>query len=206
MTSTCGKYALISLCFIKLPTCRQPDLLNSQYFGQLAKIIHHNYRLKYFGHGRSNMSWAAEEHDFQQLMDKSNFNLLCREDCRALENEVCEKEFAIGKRHPIIGQFFLNFNSCNDLLGVSGAGTVAQDDEAVARPEVAENPNCLAIGVNQAPDVKAVSTEKCFWKDGSAYRGEQKTTISGRRCEYWTKNIFKEIHLYPELIGINYCR
>lgn len=53
MTSNCRKYALISMCYIKFPTCRQPDLLNAKYFGQLARLIHKNFREKYFGQARN---------------------------------------------------------------------------------------------------------------------------------------------------------
>lgn len=199
MTTDCGKYALISMCFIKLPVCRQPDFLNSQYFAQLAKVLHHNYRLKFLGQVQRNATRKSDEVDFRKLMHKSNFNLLCRSDCNLLENEFCEKEFAIGKRHPIIGQMFLNFKSCEDLL---------EDDEETSGNEtnLEDTSDCLAIGVTRDNNVRAKSTDTCYWNDGTTYQGVHRKTISGRVCEYWTKSLFKEIHQYPDLIGTNYCR
>lgn len=204
MTSNCRKYALISMCYIKFKTCRQPDLLNAQYFGQLAKIIHHNFRLKYFG--SRNSAAKSDELNHNEFFRRDNFNLICREDCLVLENLLCEKEFAIGKRHPIIGELFLNFKSCNDLLGDhNGSDSRNETDEVVL---VQDTPGtCLSIGVNKTDsDGHNEIGTTCYWGDGSAYKGTMNRTISGRMCEYWTKTPFKDIQHNPELIGNNYCR
>lgn len=211
MTSNCRKYALISMCYIKFPTCRQPDQMNAKYFGQLARIIHQNFRLKYFRQTvKNSQAKSSDELDGTDLFRKDNFNMLCREDCFVLENVLCEKEFAIGKRHPIIGALFLNFKSCTDLLG---------DDEARAENETTttttitptsvneQSGSCLSIGVNKT-DGRRDMGSTCYWGDGGNYRGAVNRTISGRTCEYWTKTPtpFKDIQQYPELIGNNYCR
>ena len=214
MTSNCRKYALISMCYIKFPTCRQPDQLNAQYFGQLAKIIYQNYRLKHFregGGGRSSTGRQPDQLNQKEFFKRDNFNMICREDCLVLENLLCEKEFAIGKRHPIIGELFLNFNSCTDLLGSDQqtGNSTGEEEVGVTVPTDApgEAPTCLSIGVNKTDnDTGNDIGNTCFWGDGSSYKGTVNRTISGRTCEHWTKTPFKDIQHHPELIGNNYCR
>lgn len=209
MTSNCRKYALISMCYIKFPTCRQPDLLNARYFGQLAKIIHHNFRLKYFGQGARNAAAAkSDELSQNEFFGRDNFNMICREDCLVLENLLCEKEFAIGKRHPIIGELFLNFKSCNALLGDHGpAHGNLTNNNGEEVPVQGNAGTCLSIGVNKTDSAghNDMGTT-CYWGNGNAYKGTVNRTISGRACEYWTKTPFKDIQHNPELIGNNYCR
>lgn len=212
MTSNCRKYALISMCYIKFPTCRQPDLLNAQYFGQLAKIIHQNFRLKYFGQGGGTRNAQSDELNQKDFFKRDNFNMICREDCMVLENLLCEKEFAIGKRHPIIGTLFLNFKSCSALLGdvpETEAKNATEEEEAAAgmQTPVVGQGKCLSIGVNKTDSEGANDMgNTCFWGDGQSYKGTVNRTISGRICEYWTKTPFKDIQHNPELIGNNYCR
>lgn len=208
MTSNCRKYALISMCYIKFPTCRQPDLLNAQYFGQLAQIIHQNFRLKHFGQG-AEKALQSDELNEKELFRRENFNMICREDCMVLENLLCEKEFAIGKRHPIIGELFLNFKSCTDLLGDQHSPSNGTRVGGEANTTVVQSPGgtCLSIGVNKTDSETANEMgNTCFWGNGSTYNGTVNRTISGRFCEYWTKTPFKDIHHNPELVGNNYCR
>lgn len=143
--------------------------------------------------------------------------MICREDCLVLENVLCEKEFAIGKRHPIIGELFLNFKSCTDLLGENNGAVSANDTEEETKDSsnivavgggVAGTGSCLSIGVNKT-DSDGDGNEMgntCFWGDGSSYKGTANKTISGRICEYWIKTPFKDIQHNPSLIGNNYCR
>lgn len=206
------------MCYIKFPTCRQPDLLNAQYFGQLAKIIHLNFRNKHFAQGSRNLGTTKpSELNQKELFKRDNFNMICREDCLVLENLLCEKEFAIGKRHPIIGELFLNFKSCNDLLGDhqmttndtgEGAEQERRPKDGVLHLSHGVQGTCLSIGVNKT-DSDGEGNElgnTCFWGDGKSYKGTVNRTITGRICEYWTKSPFKDIPHNPELIGNNYCR
>lgn len=179
-------------------------MLNAQYFGQLAKIIHNNFRIKYFGQGPRNSPAKSDDVNHKELFKKDNFNMLCREDCLVLENVLCEKEFAIGKRHPIIGQLFLNFQSCNDLLEDNSPEAASNETSDVVRTNAA---NCLSIGVNKTDSDRADAIgNTCYWSDGKEYKGTVNKTISGRTCEYWTKSPFKNIQHNPELIGNNFCR
>lgn len=43
-----------------------------------------------------------------------NLRRICREDCELLENELCQKEYAIAKRHPTIG-LILPLEDCWDV-------------------------------------------------------------------------------------------
>lgn len=155
------------------------------------------------------MTGASQELTQNDLLKKSNFNMLCRNDCRLLENVFCEKEFAIGKRHPIIGKLFLNFKSCSELLGEGEveSGSRAEEKNDTNEWFKEEPPVCLSIGINKMDsDGHRDEETTCYWGDGSEYTGSVNRTISGRRCEYWSKSPFKDIQQHSELIGNNFCR
>lgn len=56
------------------------------------------------------------------------------QDCELLENDICRKEYAIAKRHPLIGKN-LPMPSCSDL------------------PPDIHNSDCVSLGVPQPQPV-----------------------------------------------------
>jgi len=62
---------------------------------------------------------------------------ICREECEMLENELCRKEYAIAKRHPLIGHQ-VPLVECSDL---PLEGTT-------------EARNCLTLGLSAANNVQ----------------------------------------------------
>jgi len=62
---------------------------------------------------------------------------ICRDDCEILENEICRMEYAIAKRHPLIGQQ-LALPECGDL-------------PAVGSPD---SENCLKLGIPRPENVE----------------------------------------------------
>lgn len=108
-----------------------------------------------------------------------NLRRICRHECELLENELCQKEYAIAKRHPTIGQK-LPLEDCHDLH--------YQDD-------------CSKLGVT----IHVNEHEKCYWSTGWSYRGTVAVSKSGKPCLKWAR-LMKEISNFPELAGQNYCR
>ncbi|XP_075151765.1 tyrosine-protein kinase transmembrane receptor Ror isoform X2 [Haematobia irritans] len=111
--------------------------------------------------------------------ETENLRRICRDECELLENELCQKEYAIAKRHPVIGQK-LPLEECSTLPRHS---------------------DCSSLGI--VIDVDKFQT--CYWDDGESYRGTLSTSASGKNCLRWSW-LMKEISDYPELAGQNYCR
>lgn len=111
--------------------------------------------------------------------ESENIRRICREECELLENELCQKEYAIAKRHPVIGQK-LPLEECSKLP--------PHDD-------------CSRLGIAIDVDI----SQTCYWEDGASYRGTLATSASGKTCLRWSW-LMKEISDYPELAGQNYCR
>lgn len=126
--------------------------------------------------------WAAafRQTQYPPTRDSENLRRICRNECELLENELCQKEYAIAKRHPTIGQK-LPLEDCHDL-------PVAADD-------------CSTLGI--AIDVD--ETAECFWESGSGYRGTVSRSITEQKCLPWAR-LMKDIANYPELAGQSYCR
>lgn len=68
---------------------------------------------------------------------------ICKEDCLLLETELCSKEYAIAKRHPVLGKT-LQLEECQFL---------PNETESSSR-------NCLELGV----DNESVNNGKCKGK------------------------------------------
>lgn len=83
------------------------------------------------------------------------------------------------RRHPTIGQK-LPLEDCYNL------------------PEDAD---CSKLGIVIDVD----ESEKCFWENGSGYRGTVAVSKTGKTCLKWAR-LMKEISDFPELAGQNYCR
>lgn len=193
ISSQCEGYALPSLCYSTFPICRDPMVNNENFFKQAKQIS-------------ATISALNSEDDrpivFENLPQEINtgFNVtsllemlnyrhnstvlrrVCKQDCEILENELCQMEYAIAKRHPHIGQQ-LTLEECQDLL----------DDD----------PDCLKIGVAAV----MVSEEECYWEDGSGYLGKVNVADNGTPCIQWSKQLRVKVYKYPELAGQhNYCR
>lgn len=117
---------------------------------------------------------------FPPTRNTENLRRICKNECELLENELCQKEYAIAKRHPAIGQK-LALEDCFDLPN--------------------ERTDCLTLGItlDVQPD------DSCYWENGISYRGTVAHSISGRKCLKWAQ-LMKELADYPELAGQNYCR
>ena len=111
--------------------------------------------------------------------ESENLRRICRDECELLENELCQKEYAIAKRHPVIGQK-LPLEECQSLPRHSDCSSLG-----------------IAIDVDEQQD--------CYWEDGTGYRGTLAVSASGKTCLRWSW-LMKEISDYPELAGQNYCR
>lgn len=111
--------------------------------------------------------------------ESENLRRICRDECELLENELCQKEYAIAKRHPVIGQK-LPLEECSRLP---------------------RHNDCSSLGITIDVD----STQSCYWEDGTGYRGTLAVSASGKKCLRWSW-LMKEISDYPELAGQNYCR
>ncbi|KAH8273781.1 hypothetical protein KR044_000261, partial [Drosophila immigrans] len=197
MNSNCRKYALPSLCLSSLPICRTPERTNLLYFANLAM-----YTNLYIGNDTRKKRFVSRDHKstnfflkkksvfyddvfskdvsskYPPTKESENLKRICREECELLENELCQKEYAIAKRHPVIG-----------MVGVEDCQRLPQHKD------------CSSLGIT----IEVEETDDCYWQDGSRYRGIQNVSVSGKPCVRWSW-LMKEISDFPELIGHNYCR
>lgn len=201
MNQHCSNYALPSLCFSVLPICRTPELTNNK-LKKLKQQQDNMKRSKRKNKQKSttttttsttvlpeidmdyleSLSQLAPEKEKEAISrNTENLRRICRSECELLENELCQKEYAIAKRHPTIGQK-LNLETCHDLPLVS-------------------NGDCLTLGIT----IDAHPNETCYTELGMSYRGTKSVTVTGKTCLRWS-TVLKEISLYPELAGQNYCR
>lgn len=199
ISSNCERYALPSLCYSTFPICRNPILINKNYFKE-AKDIFNNLLSKEQINERlnNNLTKIAIENDSIIVPFKLNKNItgdlfnyrynstilrrVCKQDCEILENELCQTEYAIAKRHPHIGKQ-LTLEECQDL------------------PE--SDPDCLKIGIESL----MVSDDECYWENGSGYLGKVSEASNGMPCIEWSKQLSVKVAEFPELTGRHsYCR
>lgn len=196
MNANCRMYALPSLCFSSMPICRTPERTNLLYFAnvatnakQLKNVSIRRKRTK--SKDIKNISIFKKKSTIYEdvfstdisskyppTRESENLKRICREECELLENELCQKEYAIAKRHPVIG-----------MVGVEDCQKLPQHKD------------CLSLGIT----IEVDKTENCYWEDGSTYRGVANVSASGKPCLRWSW-LMKEISDFPELIGQNYCR
>lgn len=200
ISSNCERYALPSLCYSTFPICRHPMLTNENFFKE-AKAIYSNLLDKEQHNENSDGKVVPKlvlENNSIIVPFKLNKNLtgdlfnyrynstvlkrVCKQDCEILENELCQTEYAIAKRHPHIGQQ-LTLEECQDL------------------PE--DDPDCLKIGIGSL----MVSDDECYWENGSGYLGKVSVASNGIPCIEWSKQLYVKVSEYPELTGRHsYCR
>ncbi|XP_013870577.1 tyrosine-protein kinase transmembrane receptor ROR2 [Austrofundulus limnaeus] len=119
---------------------------------------------------------------------------LCRDECEALENNLCYHEYSVARSNPMI-LMQLELPSCH-LLPKTGT------------PDAA---TCIRLGV---PPEKLgsyyPSEQSCYNGSGADYRGTVAITKSGNHCQPWSAQFPHSHHLsqeYPELWGShNFCR
>ncbi|XP_046865864.1 tyrosine-protein kinase transmembrane receptor Ror isoform X2 [Drosophila willistoni] len=201
MNSNCRTYALPSLCFSSLPICRTPERTNLLYFAKVA-MKNDQFKNTSFAMIRPRRFTTKDSKNINMFLkrkstitqgdifnsdissnypptkESENLKRICREECELLENELCQKEYAIAKRHPVIG-----------VVGVEDCQKLPQHKD------------CLSLGITIDVD----ENKNCFWEDGSSYRGVTNISQSGKPCLRWSW-LMKEISDFPELIGQNYCR
>ncbi|XP_041988725.1 tyrosine-protein kinase transmembrane receptor Ror-like [Aricia agestis] len=179
ISSHCENYALPSLCYSTFPICRHHIETNDFFLAQARKILNDT----------TDISEAIENPDknvsmqiFNYRYNSSVLRRVCKQDCEILENELCQMEYAIAKRHPHIGQQ-LTLEECQDL------------------PE--NDPDCLKIGIGTI----MVSDDECYWENGSGYLGRANVTSDGLPCIEWSKQMYVKVSEHPELAGRHsYCR
>ncbi|KAL9699926.1 hypothetical protein quinque_003367 [Culex quinquefasciatus] len=136
--------------------------------------------------------------NYPPTRNTENLRRICRNDCELLENELCQKEYAIAKRHPTIGQK-LPLEECDDLpLQNSVDGTIINGIGGLGSSGDNE---CMRLGIK----MDIVPDDDCYWESGLTYRGILDKSSSGKPCMRWSK-LMREISNYPELAGHNFCR
>lgn len=119
---------------------------------------------------------------------------LCRDECEALENDLCHAEYGIARSNPMI-LMQLELPSCHLL----------------PQPGTPDSASCMRIGV---PPEKlgpySPMDHSCYNGSGADYRGTLSVTASGHHCQPWSSQYPHSHHLsqhYPELWGShNFCR
>ncbi|KAM9793543.1 tyrosine-protein kinase transmembrane receptor ROR2 [Syngnathus typhle] len=119
---------------------------------------------------------------------------LCRDECEALENDLCHAEYTIARSNPMI-LMQLELPSCHLL----------------PHPGTRDAASCMRIGV---PPEKlgpySPTDHSCYNGSGADYRGTVSITKSGHYCQPWSSQYPHTHYLsqdYPELWSShNYCR
>ncbi|XP_069694421.1 tyrosine-protein kinase transmembrane receptor Ror-like isoform X3 [Periplaneta americana] len=158
LTPRCESFAAPSLCYSTFPLCRDEDIDTTGSIDLWSKVASREPRR------------------------------ICRDDCEILENEICRTEYAIAKRHPLIGQQ-LALPECGDL-------------PAVGSPD---SENCLKLGIPMPDNIEP--DEMCYTGRGESYRGTAQVTVSRHKCQPWSHQIFVKTSDHPELAGgHSFCR
>ncbi|KAK9880670.1 hypothetical protein WA026_011907 [Henosepilachna vigintioctopunctata] len=171
ISSSCEKFVHPSMCFSAFPICLAPKPV-------------HKYQKEMLMKGEQYLT----KEKFSTIRNTLTKYLrrVCKDDCLLLETELCLKEYAIARRHPIIGQ-------------------IPELEECELLPDEIDGStrNCLSLGV----ELENIDKEDtCYWDQGHLYRGTQDITISGKKCMKWSHQLHISLSDNPELTGHNYCR
>lgn len=195
----CNNYERPSLCYSTFPICRDPIGTNINFFKTVKEIFSHTGtksseedapKIVFENLPQSGLPEHLKPNQpSNELLQSLDFRYnstvvirVCKHDCEILETELCQKEYAIAKRHPHIGKQ-LNLEECQNL------------------PE--DDPDCLKIGVGPV----MVSNEECYWENGRSYLGRINVANNGLPCIEWSKQMKVKPSDYPELAGRHsYCR
>lgn len=184
MNPNCRIYALPSLCYSILSICRTPEVTNHQFLINRehfdSQFQPSNYSGSLYDSNKMAKKKSISSHKkYPPTRNTENVQRICPADCQLLEHELCQKEYAIAKRHPTIG-LKLQLEDCNELPNDS---------------------DCLKLGIN----IDVHADNDCFWDVGMNYRGLTNLTATGKSCLKWAR-LMREISNYPELAGHNFCR
>ncbi|XP_076020463.1 tyrosine-protein kinase transmembrane receptor ROR2 [Genypterus blacodes] len=119
---------------------------------------------------------------------------LCRDECEALENDLCHAEYTIARSNPMI-LMQLELPNCHLL----------------PRPGSSEAASCMRIGVPaERLGSYSPSDHICYMESGGDYKGTVSITRSGHHCQPWSAQSPHSHHLsrdFPELwASHNFCR
>ncbi|XP_052860057.1 tyrosine-protein kinase transmembrane receptor Ror [Anopheles cruzii] len=143
-------------------------------------------------------SSGTPKKSYPPTRNTENLRRICRNDCELLENELCQQEYAIAKRHPTIGQK-LPLEECDDLpLQTSVDGTILNGIGGLGSSGDSE---CMRLGI----DLDIRPDDDCYWENGASYRGITDRTTSAKICMRWSK-LMHTMSEFPHLAGHNYCR
>uniref|UniRef100_H2Z715 Protein kinase domain-containing protein n=1 Tax=Ciona savignyi TaxID=51511 RepID=H2Z715_CIOSA len=107
---------------------------------------------------------------------------LCREDCELMKYDVCRNEFLNSAVDPFLEKIFQSAN-CTDLPRTTSRGA-----------------DCTKVGLPASSN----KAHTCYNDTGTAYRGVDRFTQTGKVCQAWPTSMVAE---YPELAGgHNFCR
>lgn len=114
---------------------------------------------------------------------------LCRDECEVLEQDICKKELAIAKSHPMIGHQMV-LPECGELPQIGSRG----------------NHNCVKMNIPKIGQL--IKPHSCFTDSGEMYRGTHSMTTSGHTCKPWREQIVVDSlpHNLELIGGHNYCR
>lgn len=197
ISSHCERYALPSLCYSTFPICRNPVATNANFFKDARQVFLISNRtnsadfpevvFENMPNGNVPNTFYLKPNNISNEMFNYRHNTtilrrVCKKECEILETELCQKEYAIAKRHPHIGQQ-LTLEECQDL------------------PE--DDPDCLKIEIGAL----MISDDECYWENGSSYLGKVNVASNGLACIEWSKQMYVTLSNYPVLAGRHsYCR
>ncbi|CAH0549358.1 unnamed protein product [Brassicogethes aeneus] len=89
ITSGCNKFAFPSMCYSAFPICNNPGEINKYQSSRMTEL-------------RAITKDKKEKFKKYRGILSKHLRRICRDDCFLLENDLCSKEYAIAKRHPIL--------------------------------------------------------------------------------------------------------